>query len=226
MRKLLKFLAELFKPISKFISKISLPYNKKLVTGADYYRSRDRIKPGDIIITRLEGELTNAVIPGFWTHGAVYAGYLQIFEDSQETFPCVIEATTKGLVLTDLVSFLMSKDYFVTLKPTSGSFSGEKAVDFLLKKLGTPYDWDFDYTLCSNDEFYCFEASALAYNHAVSQDEDKLKGEGILGKETFIANTFLNSKLFKITGFSARSEPYLLGYGKVDQLKEVCSLGK
>lgn len=97
-------------------------------------------------------------------HGRL-SRYLDDHPNLNDEIRYVIEATGKGVIATDLVSFLTSKDLVVGKKATFCSASEAKQASTLsLYDLGKPYDYAF-----SHDEKakYCFEVGADAYEKAV-----------------------------------------------------------
>ena len=94
-------LLELSVPIAKASSKIHAPYNRKLIKAKDYHTIRDLISPGMFLLSVTKGEISNVLIPGFWSHGGMYVG-----EDK------VVEATcSHGVIESDILDFIFSKDY-------------------------------------------------------------------------------------------------------------------
>lgn len=171
---------------SKSIAKIRTPYSVKLITGKDYYNIRNNLKVGDILLSHTRGQLSNLFIPDFWSHGAVFYGTL--ISDTE----FVAEATSHGVVLTDLVSFMTSKDYILVLRPTFF----ESKFSYLLKEyidrcLGLPYDWEFETPPngIKNNAFYCFEFCACAL-------------EAATGAQAFVPKEFLGMKTFTGTDFT------------------------
>lgn len=149
------------KPVSEFIGTIHMPYSRKLLTGKDYYAVKKLLRPGDVILSMTRGEFANFFIPDFWSHGAIFVRDYGVNEES------VVEATSKGVVETDLVSFITSKDYIAIFRPI---FLSERecinACKFALSCVGAPYDWLFEYSESNNKAFYCFELVACAYEEA------------------------------------------------------------
>jgi len=200
---LLKFrrwLLQSFTPISKFLSSLHMPYSHKLISGLDYYDLAPKLRPGDFFVSRIDGELTNLLIPDFWTHGAIYCGVI----DGREY---VVEATTKGVIKTDLITFLLKKDYIAVMRPRFlTSTQCLAAVAFALSKIGTMYDWLFEFNEHCNKYFYCFELGAVSYNEAHRYDGGYLvrsyytdgscqfEAREFMGIKTFTGKDFVNAK--------------------------------
>lgn len=138
-------------PLVKFIGRVSAPWVVKQMTGVEYGKIHQLVSPGDILLTRVSGHLSNVLIPGYWKHAAIVAA------DKES----VIEAVGKGVCHTDLITFVTSKDEIVVLRPTFGTAAeGLAAARFAESKVGMPYDYDF--TL-GNRAFYCAELVYMAY---------------------------------------------------------------
>ncbi len=133
-------------PLIEWFAKIRIPYSKKRITGKEYYKMRDEIKPGAVLLTSVCGELSNLINPSDYKHGAVYVG--------GDKVKYVIEATSKGVIKTDLVTFMLTKDKIRVYDPLLSTEMRQMAVSAAPYHIGTPYDFAFD---LKNERFYCFE---------------------------------------------------------------------
>lgn len=157
------WLLNLLAPFLKWASGKHLPFTHKLVTGLDYYRIEELLQPGDIFLTRIRGELTSLIIPGYFSHAAIYApiGTGQVNE-------YVMEAEGPGVLQTDLVSFLLSKDIVIVLRPKLAANVNAKAADFATVQRGLPYDYAFHFHMTNQKAFYCSELVWWSYAQACS----------------------------------------------------------
>lgn len=142
-------------PALRAIGRIHAPYAKKKIK-AKFFLSAERVlMPGDFLLVKTYGELTNLVIPGELKHGAIYAGENRI-----------VEALGAGVVLTDLMDFSFSKDEIVIVRPLfCDSRVALNAAQWALLQQGTPYDYEFR---SNNKFFYCFELGFAAYREAMN----------------------------------------------------------
>jgi hypothetical protein len=140
-------------PITKWVGRVHAPFSHKRVQGLHVVEALKVARPGHVLMSRTLGELTNLFIPGFWSHGAIYAG------DAW-----VLEAVGDGVRLTDLVTFMTTKDYVAICAPR---FATEEQQGFAAawarQQLGRPYDYAFS---SGNKAFYCFELTYAAYQAA------------------------------------------------------------
>lgn len=163
-------------PELKLVGEAHMPYTHKLVNGLDFYSVQKLIKPGMIWLTHIDGEASGLLIPGFWSHAAVAV-------DDRS----VVQATgDQGVVITDLVSFLLSKDYVILLRP---SFATDAqmgaAAAWAAKQVGAPYDYDFGGG--TTKAFYCSELVWASYREAVGSDVPFML-EKTLGVDTVVPN--------------------------------------
>lgn len=137
-------------PLIITIGKIYAPYSKKKVTGKEYFIWRDFIEVGTVLLTKTEGELSNLINPVSKDikHGGLYIGYI-------DGIPTVAEAVGKGVVFTDLVTFLTTKDRVIGLKPDFLTQDDKAFIPVEAdKREGLVYDYLFT---SGNSAFYCFE---------------------------------------------------------------------
>lgn len=157
-------------PITKIIGKIHAPFTHKRITGLHYYSLKSVLKPGVILLTYTRGEFTNLFIPGEFTHAAMYHGvvYPEIGNDTARTH-LIVEAIGKGVVTKDLVSFMLTKDRVVALKPLFCTPDIDKqASDIAYSMVGKPYDYFFD---SGSEAFYCSELVNYSYSAACTENK-------------------------------------------------------
>jgi len=160
-------------PIKKQImvssSIIELPFRKKLINKKTIINKiLPKLKPGDIILTRKEWQLTNLGIPGYWTHALLYTGKLTelslntqklIAENSPEIArqmakKPILESTSKGVHLSKLTKALKS-DSLVILRTKLNQEELESVILEALKHYGKPYDYELDFI--HNHSLICSE---------------------------------------------------------------------
>jgi hypothetical protein len=183
MIKVYQFILRCLKPFVVWWGKLHMPFTHKKVTGKHYYLLRDKIKIGTVFLTRIDGEFSNIINPEHIPHGALYVG------DIHGTgVRYVVEALGKGVVLTDLVTFLTTKDLVVGVLPkflTNEDMPKLQSAALAIK--GLPYDYLF-----SKDKkaFYCFEVVAHVLKTVRPEikllDKEIVKGKFIYSYETFL----------------------------------------
>ena len=196
MAKFHRWLCDTLRPFLKWASGKHLPFTHKLITGKEYYKALPFLKPGSILLTKIRGDLTSLIIPGYWSHAAIYAP--QTLGNINEF---VIEAEGPGVVRTDLVSFLLSKDYFMILEPVGipDEVMGA-AADLAVKQLGKPYDYELEFKLANPDSFYC--SCLVWWSYASSCSKFKFPCPFVpkmeLGVETISPDNIAQSRNFVI----------------------------
>lgn len=157
MIKLPKPILNFLSPITIFVSKnigpLHLPFTHKEIKDANYYNILKLIEPGCILLSYTHGEMTNLLIPGGehkYTHAALYLPGLS----HPFTHETVIESIGKGVTVSSLVQFLMTKDEVIVLKPNySNILSLSDSIHLANETLGKPYDFAFN----NPAAFYCSE---------------------------------------------------------------------
>jgi hypothetical protein len=165
-----------------WIGKAHYPYAHKKVTGEDYFLNRHKIKIGDILLTVTEGELSNLINGGEYKHSAIYVGGADV--------KYVIESVGRGVVKTDLVTFMTRKDKILCLRPNY-AFNYIKITEAAHKLLGTGYDFRFS---TKNKYYYCYELCAKILEDCIP--DLRLKRKKILGEEVFTYKAFMEKSDF------------------------------
>ena len=124
------------------------------------------LRVGDVIVTHKKG-LVAWLIPGYWSHCAMYIGNDQI-----------VHAVYPNVEATFLADLLSSNDAFAVLRPVfSTPMRSNIAAAIIGTYVGKPYDLGFG---PGKDAFYCSEAVWHAYQTAVpSWDFEARKRLGV-----------------------------------------------
>jgi 1-acyl-sn-glycerol-3-phosphate acyltransferase len=162
-----------------------------------------KLQPGDILLERRNWFLSNAFLPGYWPHAALYVGTtedlkrLGIHEDprvqrfwqeysqpDEEGHPkVIIEALSDGVVFNSLEHSIGGADAAAVLRPR---LSQEEIKDAICQAFGhaaKPYDFEFDFT--SRDKLVCTEVVFRAYGANAGPIHFPVKQ--ILGRQTMPA---------------------------------------
>lgn len=167
------------KPLFVEIGKAHIPFSRKKMKLENVVKLKKIVKPGDVILVRTSGELTNWFIPGPYKHAAMYFG---------DDF--VVESTGAGVHSTSLYDFIMTKDYVSVFTPRFCSDQeAEEAANWAWMQRGRPYDYEFR---SNNESFYCFELTYAAYNEVLKQN-NPWKLRETFGEPTVVADDFLKA---------------------------------
>lgn len=154
-----RHLLNILAPFLKWASGKHMPFTHKEVTGKNYREAVKLLKPGHIFVSKIDGELTSYIIPGTWTHAALYVG------DEK-----VIEAEGEGVIVTDLINFMVTKDALLILEPVGpDQFVRARACVLAIQQLGKPYDYDLDFHISDQKAFYCSELVWWSYAEACKE---------------------------------------------------------
>lgn len=177
-------------PISKWIAKIHAPFTHKEVNGQHFFSILPYLKPGAVFLSYKRGELANGFIPGEFSHAAIY-GCTNIVNINGKSLDIhyVVEATMGGVVMTDLISFMTSKDRVCLLYP---NFCDDedmvKALGYAGRCIGYPYDFLFD---PGDKAFFCSELIQKAYDYSIPGCSFTTRKR--FGVETVIPDDFYKS---------------------------------
>lgn len=173
-----RILLKLAMPINKYLNKIHLSPSYRNIKAADYRMLKRKIQNGDILLSTMKGEITNLLIPGFWSHAALYVG-----DDT------IIESTSKGVHYSDLIDFMLSKDYVCVVRTKLTYQEIIFAVEKAKTVVGKPYDYFFE---PGCESFYCAEVITYAFSSLMPFFRREA-----LGVLTTLPQDFYESKQFQ-----------------------------
>ena len=187
---------EFIKPLSVFFGRLKIAHPHK-VNANDYRKIIAVLQPGMVFLSRIDLELSDEFIPGFWMHSALYAGNEK-----------VLEAVGAGVIETDLIDFLLTKDFVCVLDPTFATTEQkQKAILTARAVLGSPYDYLFESN--SPHAFYCSELITFAFEQAIAPSLSPFTYADVLGGKTVSPQSFFdNPAIFALvlqTGGGKRS---------------------
>jgi 1-acyl-sn-glycerol-3-phosphate acyltransferase len=146
---------------------------------------RGKLRPGDILIERHNWFLSNAFLPGYWPHAALYVGtadelrtlglerdprvakQLERFaqRDASGHAPAIIEAQSEGVIFTTAEHSIGDSDSVCVLRPRVSLEQTKEAIAQAFSHAGKPYDFEFDFF--SADKLVCTEVVFRAYGRVM-----------------------------------------------------------
>lgn len=136
--------------VSRWVGQLSTkPEHRPALPEAIKGQLLERLRPGDVLVTRKEHSLTNYFLPGYWPHAALYIGEGQ-----------VVEALADGVRVRSIES-PFGADALASIRPQLGDSDIERAIERAHTHVGKPYDFDFDFTRA--DRMVCTEVVYRSY---------------------------------------------------------------
>jgi uncharacterized protein YycO len=158
--------------VSKFISKISKPEPR--VSDKNFKIIKNEIKNGDVLVSRVEWELSNVaekILTGsFWGHAAIY------FDG------WVYEATTKGVRKISLEMFCFRKDSLGLGRLQGSDWTDDQCslmISFLNDQLGDSYDFSFSWGI--EKKWYCSKLVFFAWDQAKAEEAEAIDSMNTFG---------------------------------------------
>jgi uncharacterized protein YycO len=165
--------------ISMMVSHVKTPLAAEGLSPESIQRDvQPSLKPGDILLTRRDGYLSNTFLPGHWGHAALYVGtpadlaklggtadlsaVLKMLDrkDDDGLPVTVVEAIGEGVRPSSL-EHALNANLLGIIRPKVDDEGKRVAIVRATKLLGTPYDFSFD--LSSQDKIICTELVYRAY---------------------------------------------------------------
>jgi hypothetical protein len=192
--------------VSTWIGDTRMAEWEPLIRREQILEARKQLRPGDILLERRNWFLSNAFLPGFWPHAALYIGGVEDLErlglirrqDGKWTSEhpairehlaeflaaaadgqphTVIESVSEGVILNSLTESLHA-DYVAALRPRLSDAQKAQAIVRAFGHLGKPYDFEFDFF--SADKLVCTELVYRSYEGLIHFDLVKVMGRDTL----------------------------------------------
>ena len=177
-----------------------------------------QLQPGDILLSRADEKLTAAVLPGFWSHAAIYLGTKGEVESSPLAgHPAlarelaglpdgggglVLEAVSPRCMVNPLEKSLYA-DHVAVLRPNLNRGLLEAGLLEACSHLGKPYDFEFDFNI--THRIVCTEVVYRAYHGKGPISFELVKR---LGRFTLSGNDLVQAVVDRLRGERAGTAPF------------------
>lgn len=173
--------------LSKLIIKFKVPWVTKHIEYADVdFIQKCHLQEGDIILTRTNGWLSTLIIPGYFSHLAIYIGGGYI-----------IDATTNpGVSIRYLADLCLKADSVAIMRCKDlTELQIQVGLSFIYRQQGKPYDFEME--LKDDSARFCSELGMLYVNKA--KGFEYIEARETLGIPTFTPNDcYLARKKFEL----------------------------
>ena len=161
------------------------------------------LQPGDVLLERRNWYLSNAFLPGYWPHGALYVGtaddlrernldknehvrkhWAKFTSDDDEGHErVIIEAVSEGVIFSSLEHSIGGADSVAVLRPRVSEDQKNEAIARAFSFAGRPYDFEFDFE--TTNMLVCTEVVYRSYGGNSGPIQFPL--EEIMGRQTMPA---------------------------------------
>jgi 1-acyl-sn-glycerol-3-phosphate acyltransferase len=168
-------------------TKVREPHGgKSLIQPAHLKELTGKLKPGDLMLERRNWFLSNAFLPGYWPHAALYVGTAEdlrrlgldrdprvrkhwekfLTRDDKGHERVIIEAISEGVVFTSMEHSVGEADAAAFLRPNLSEERIKEVIARAFSHAGKPYDFEFDFF--STDKLVCSEVVYRAFDGDIS----------------------------------------------------------
>ncbi|MEC8928096.1 MAG: YiiX/YebB-like N1pC/P60 family cysteine hydrolase [Verrucomicrobiota bacterium] len=183
--------------VSSIVGDTRMVSRPAFVSDAHIGAAVKTLQPGDILLVRRNWYLSNAFLPGFWPHAALYVGTPKQLEllgiDKSNAGPAwekymvpedghqrvVLEAVSEGVGFY-AAEHSMKADYALAMRPVLTQEQKKTAILKAFGYAGRAYDFNFDFF--TDDKIVCSELVHRAYG-GTTDPMLKFDFEKMLGKE-------------------------------------------
>lgn len=178
-------LVKMFRPFSAITGKISWPCKAKIHPKTAEIILRI-VEPGDVLVLKKRGHMSNLFIPGFYKHAAIVTGN-----------PWIVDAVAPEVRIIHGLDLLTQYDHCALLRPNFLTLEEKEISARTAKKfIGKPYDFSFEE---GTKAFYCSELVTYCIRQAWSWKR-KLpcpwQHRDVFGMLTVVPQDFYDSSKF------------------------------
>ncbi len=183
--------------LSSWIGDTRIAQDEPLISHRDLQKVAPQMRPGDLILERRNWFLSNAFLPGFWPHGALYIGtpddlrrlgiaehveirrrWAEYTKPGEHGAPkTILESISEGVVFNTLEHSLHA-DYVAVLRPQLTDAEIGQAIVRAFSHQGKPYDFEFDFF--TSDKLVCTELLYRSYEGLLKFDLVRVMGRDTL----------------------------------------------
>ncbi|MGH7213739.1 MAG: YiiX/YebB-like N1pC/P60 family cysteine hydrolase, partial [Tepidisphaeraceae bacterium] len=194
--------------VSSWIGDTRLVQRPPLIRREQIVEMQAQMQPGDILLERRNWFFSNAFLPGFWPHGALYTGTIDDLaklgiarkdeatgrwtsddpevRDRLERFiahahdgsPHTVIESVSEGVIFNSLTESMHADYVAVLRPRLGDEQKALAIRRAFLHEGRPYDFEFDFA--TSDKLVCTELLYRSYQGLLNFELVKIMGRDTL----------------------------------------------
>lgn len=181
--------------VSTIVGDTRMVSRKAFISEAQIGVAVQRLEPGDILLVRRNWYLSNAFLPGFWPHAALYVGtpaqLQQLGIDKSNAGPAwenyivpedghqrvILEAVSDGVGFY-AAEHSMKADYVLAMRPNLTQEEKRKAILKAFKYDGHAYDFSFNFN--TDDKIVCSELVCRAYDPMLKFDLEPVLGQSVV----------------------------------------------
>jgi hypothetical protein len=184
--------------LSEWIGDLRIVKDEPLITHEQVHNDiKPKLQPGDIFLERRNWFLSNAFLPGFWPHSALYIGTEDDLKalgiaDRPEVkrrwaeytrrghdggVHTILESVSDGVIF-NTAEESMHADHVAILRPRLTREQIGEAIVRAFSHQGKPYDFEFDFF--TSDKLVCTELIYRAYEGMIRFDLVRIMGRDTL----------------------------------------------
>jgi hypothetical protein len=154
---------------------------RTLISAEKLAKLKSFLKPGDILLERRNWFLSNAFLPGYWPHAAIYVGTPEELRalglnkdprmaknwagfsagDDHGHPNVIVEAMSEGVIYSTLEHSIGGGDSVAIMRPRIPQEKINEDICRAFSHAGKPYDFEFDFF--STDKIVCTELVFRSY---------------------------------------------------------------
>jgi Permuted papain-like amidase enzyme, YaeF/YiiX, C92 family len=200
------------------LARLQMPGYHPGISAPELTKLRSLLQPGDVLLVRADGKLTSSLLPGFWTHVAIYLGNRRLLEPLEisshpyvalhwNSIPegndsvCVIEARPPAVMISTIERCLYA-DHVLAVRPKVSREDLRSSLCEAFGHMKKRYDFKFDFRATSR--IVCTE---LVYRSFDGKGAIKIPLVRLLGRFTLTCDQLADYALHVGAHGQAAFEP-------------------